>query len=72
MQIIPAELTEEENSSRTVNRRPNLQNKERLVRTDLSIKLTVYLSIHILGRLGGASEDCCPQKFKWVLEHREL
>jgi hypothetical protein len=72
MQSIPAEQTEEEKSSRTVCRRPDLQNKERLVRTDLSVKLTVYLAIHILGRLGGAREDCCPQKFKWVLEHREL
>jgi hypothetical protein len=24
------------------------------------------------GWLGGAREDCCPQRFKWVLEHREL
>jgi hypothetical protein len=60
MQGIPAEQTEEEKSSRTVCRRPYLQNKERLVRTDLSVKLTVYLAIHVLGRLGGAREDCCP------------
>jgi hypothetical protein len=72
MQSIPAEQTEEEKSSRTVCRRPDLQNKERLVRTDLSVKLTVYLAIHILGRLGGAWEDCCPQRFKWKLEHRKL
>jgi hypothetical protein len=72
MQRMPAEQTEEEKSSRTVCRRPDLQNKERLVRTDLSVKLIVYLAIHILGRLGGAWEDCCPQSFKWKLEHRKL
>ena len=72
MQSIPAEQTEEEKSSRTVCRRPNLQNKEKLVRIDLSVKLTVYLAIHILGRLGGAQEDCCSQGFKWELEHRKL
>jgi hypothetical protein len=72
MQSIPAEQTEEEKSSRTVCRRPDLQNKERLVRTDLSVKLNVYLAIYILGRLGGAWEDCCPQRFKWKLEHRKL
>jgi hypothetical protein len=33
MQSIPTEQTEEEKSSRTVCRRPDLQNKERLVRT---------------------------------------
>jgi hypothetical protein len=60
MQSIPIEQIEEEKSSRTVCRRPDLQNKERLVRIDLSINLTVYLAIHILGRLGGAWEDCCP------------
>jgi hypothetical protein len=53
-------------------RRPDLQNKERLVRNDLSVKLNVYLAINILGRLGGAREDCCPQRFKWELEHRKL
>jgi len=37
-------------------RGPYLQNKERLVRTDLFVKLTVYLAIHILGRLGGGWE----------------
>ena len=72
MQSIPAKQTEEEKSNRTVCRRPNLQNKERLVRTDLSVKLNVYLAIHILGRLEGAWEDCCPQSFKWELEHRKL
>jgi hypothetical protein len=72
MQSMSAEQIEEEKSNRTVNRRPDLQNKERLVRTDLSVKLNVYLAINILGRLGGAWEDCCPQRFKWVLEHREL
>jgi hypothetical protein len=72
MQSIPAEQTEEEKSSRTVYRRPDLQNKERLVRTDLSIKLNVYLAINMLGRLGGAREDCCPQRFKWELEHMKL
>ena len=72
MQSIPAEQTEEEKSSRTVCRRPNLQNKERLVRIDLSVKLNVYLTIYILGRLGGAREDCCSQRFKWELEHRQL
>jgi hypothetical protein len=66
------ERVEAEQNDRTVCRRPDLQNKERLVRTDLSVKLTVYLSIHILGRLGGAWEDCCPQRFKWELEHRKL
>jgi hypothetical protein len=55
-----------------VNRRPELKNKERLVRTDLSVKLNVYLTINTLGRLGGAREDCCPQRFKWELEHRKL
>jgi hypothetical protein len=60
----PVEHTEEEKSSRAVYRRPNLQNKERLVRTDLSIKLNVYLAINIMGRLGGSREDCCPQRFK--------
>jgi hypothetical protein len=50
MQSIPAEQTEEEKSSRTVNRRLDLQNKERLVRTDLSVKLNLYLAINILGR----------------------
>jgi hypothetical protein len=53
-------------------RRPDLQNKERLVRLDLSVKLNVYLAIDILGRLGGAREDCCPQRFKWKLENRKL
>jgi hypothetical protein len=72
MQSIPAKQTEEEKSSRTVCRRSNLQKKERLVRTDLSVKLNVYLTIYILGRLGGAWEDCCPQRFKWKLEHRKL
>jgi hypothetical protein len=72
MQSILAEQTEEEKSSRTVCRRPDLQNKERLVRTDLSLKLIVYLAIHKQGRLGGAREDCCPQRFKWELEHRKL
>jgi hypothetical protein len=52
MQSIPAEQTEEEKSDRTVSRRLDLQNKGRLVSTDLSIKLTVYLAIHNLGRLG--------------------
>jgi hypothetical protein len=32
-----------------VRKRPNLQNKEILVRPDLSIKLNVYLSIYIKG-----------------------
>jgi hypothetical protein len=72
MQRIPAEQIEEEKNKRTVCRGPDLQNKERLVRTDLSIKLTVYLAIHILWRLGGAWEDCGPQRFKWELEHRKL
>jgi hypothetical protein len=36
MQSIPAEQTEEEKNCRTVRRRPDLQNKERLVRIDLS------------------------------------
>jgi hypothetical protein len=72
MQIIPTEQTEEEKSSRTVCRRPDLQNKERLVRTDLFVKLNVYFIIYILGRLGGAQEDCYPQRFKWELEHRKL
>jgi hypothetical protein len=72
MQSRPAEQTEEEKNCRTVRRRPVLQNKERLVRIDLSVKLIVYLFIHILGRLGGAREDCCPQRFKWELEHRKL
>jgi hypothetical protein len=72
MESIPTEQTEEEKSSRTVNRRPDLQNKEKVVRTDLSVKLNVYLVINIIGRLGGAREDCGPQRFKWVLEHREL
>ena len=64
MQSIPTEQTEEEKSNRRVCRRLDLQNKERLVRTDLSVKLNVYLIIYILGRLGGAREDCCPQKLK--------
>jgi len=72
MQSIPAEQTEKEKSSRTVCRRPDLQNKERLVKTDLSVKLTIYLAIHKLGRLGGDREDCFPQRFKWELEHRKL
>ena len=72
MQSIPAEQTEEEKSSRTVCRRSNLQNKERLVRNDLSVKLNVYLSIYISGWKVGAREDCCPQRFKWELEHRKL
>ena len=72
MQSIPAEQTEEEKSNRIVCRRPDLQNKERLVRTDLSVKLILYLAIHILGRLGGSWEDYCPQRFKWELEHRKL
>jgi uncharacterized protein YnzC (UPF0291/DUF896 family) len=59
-----AEQTEEEKSSRAVYRRPYLQNKERLVRNDLSVNLNVYLAINIIGRLGGAREDCCPQRFK--------
>ena len=67
-----AEQTKEEKNCRMVRRRPDLQNKERLVRTDLSVNLTVYLAIHVLGRLGGAQEDCCPQRFKWELEHRKL
>ena len=72
MQSIPAEQTEEEKSNRRVCRRPNLQNKERLVRSDLSVKLNVYLAIYILGMLGGEREDCFPQRFKWELEHRKL
>jgi hypothetical protein len=72
MQSIPTEHTEEEKSSRTVCRRPDLQNKERLVRTNLSVKLNVYFIIYILGRLGGAGEDFFPQRFKWELEHRKL
>ena len=50
MQSIPAEQAEEEKSSRIVSRRPDLQNKERLVRTDLSVKLNVYVAIYIQGR----------------------
>jgi hypothetical protein len=50
MQSVPAEQTEEKKSIRTVCRKPDLQNKERLVRTDLSVKLKVYLAIDILGR----------------------
>ena len=38
---------EEEKNGRTVNRRPELKNKERLVRIDLSVKLNVYLTIYI-------------------------
>jgi hypothetical protein len=37
MQSILAEQTEEEKNCRTVRRRPDLQNKERLVRIDLSV-----------------------------------
>jgi hypothetical protein len=38
-----------------VNRRPELKNKERLVRIDLSAKLNVYLTIYIreVGRCTG-------------------
>jgi hypothetical protein len=36
MQSRPAEHTDEEKKNRTVSRRPDLQNKERLVRIDLS------------------------------------
>jgi hypothetical protein len=36
MQSRPAEQTEEEKNNITVSRRPDLQNKERLVRIDLS------------------------------------
>jgi hypothetical protein len=72
MQSMPAKMTEEEKSNKTVCRRPDLQNKERLVRTDLSVKLNVYLAIYISGWKGGAWEDCCPQRFKWELEHRKL
>jgi hypothetical protein len=50
MQSIPTEQTEEEKSSRTVCRGSDLQNKERLVRTDLSVKLNVYVAIYIQGR----------------------
>jgi hypothetical protein len=39
MQRIPAEQAEEEKNNRTMCRRPDLQNKERLVRIDLSVKL---------------------------------
>jgi hypothetical protein len=60
MKSIHAEQTEEEKSNITVYRRLDLQNKERLVRIDLSVKLNVYLAINILGRLGGAREDYCP------------
>jgi hypothetical protein len=28
--------------------------------------------LYYSGWLGGAREDWCPQRFKWVLEHREL
>jgi hypothetical protein len=72
MQSRPAEQTEEEKICRTICRRSDLQNRERLVRIDLSVKLSVYSLFDISGRLGGAREDCCPQRFKWVLEHRKL
>jgi hypothetical protein len=36
MQRRPAEQTEEEKNKRTICKRPDLQNKERLVRIDLS------------------------------------
>jgi hypothetical protein len=51
-------------------KRSNLQRK-----TDknyLNKLNSVYSLFHSLGRLGGAREDCSPQKFKWVLEHRKL
>jgi hypothetical protein len=38
-----------------VNRRPELKNKERLVRTDLSVKLNVYLIIKIEREVGRCS-----------------
>jgi hypothetical protein len=28
--------------------------------------------LYISGWLGGAREDCCPQRFKWVLEYKDL
>jgi hypothetical protein len=37
MQRRPAEKIEEEKNCRTVRRRPDLQNKERSVRSDLSV-----------------------------------
>jgi hypothetical protein len=72
MQSMPAKMTEEEKSNKTVCRRPNLQNKERLVRADLSVRLNVYLAIYILVWKGGAREDYCPQRIKWELEHKKL
>jgi hypothetical protein len=38
-----------------VNRRPELKNKEKLVRTDLSVKLNVYLTINTLREVGRCS-----------------
>jgi hypothetical protein len=38
-----------------VNRRPELKNKERLVRTDLSVKLNVYLNHLFLREVGRCS-----------------
>jgi hypothetical protein len=64
--------TEEEKNCRTVRSRPDLQNREEVVRIDLSVLLVIQSLIYIPGWLGGARENCCPQRFKWVLEHREL
>jgi hypothetical protein len=51
------------------------QNSDKVRYAIIEHHITVIISvakIYISGWLGGAREDCCPQKFKWVLEHREL
>jgi hypothetical protein len=45
-----------------------LQNSEEVVRIDLSVLLVIQSFICN----EGGREDFCPQRFKWVLEQREL
>jgi hypothetical protein len=63
---------EEEKNCRIVRRRLDLQNREEVVRIDLFVLLVIQSFIYIPKWLGGAREECFPQRFKWVLEHREL
>ena len=58
-----AKQTKEEKNCRTVRHRLVFQNREEEV---------IQTFISKSRWLGGVREDCCPQRFKWEIEHREL
>ena len=52
-----------------------LQNSDetgKLLLNTIALKYVSVFHIHNPRWLGGAREDWCLQRFKWVLEHREL